>query len=280
MRHAPVARIEDHPAASLHVLGQGKWRKTRGKRDGRRIGLDLDPAVRNPDLAQALGLVLSEYLKGIDAPAPEICQPQQRAEPNTAPAALGDQTLGMEIHDAVDEPPSQHNVQRRDEVQQQRRASGKENKVGGPHRGESHRAATPGSKQSSRSAARQTAAFDTCVDAPERFQPIPPPPARPTRANSLRWLDRPASPQIRVLPTRAPPPRRTGRPLRSPAAASRRYRPGALTFGIVNWARYRTSGESLHPAPTNILKGDRKPPSLTPPARVPDGRPTREPWLP
>ena len=61
--NAPIARIEDHAAASLQLLWQGKRRKTRGKGDGRRIGLDLDPAVRDPDLAQPLRLVLSQHLK-------------------------------------------------------------------------------------------------------------------------------------------------------------------------------------------------------------------------
>src|SRR6266436_1552309 len=101
MSNAPIARIEDHAGPSLQLLWQWKRRRARGKGDGRRIRLDLDPAVYDPDFAQPLRLVVSQHLKHIDAPAPEIGEPQQHAEQKTTLAALGDQALWVKIHDAV-----------------------------------------------------------------------------------------------------------------------------------------------------------------------------------
>lgn len=82
----------------------------------RGIGLDLDPAVRDPDLTQPLCLVLSQHLKRVDAAPPEAGKPEQSLQGKAALPALSDQTFEVEVHDAVDQPPSQHRVQRRDEM--------------------------------------------------------------------------------------------------------------------------------------------------------------------
>jgi hypothetical protein len=52
--------------------------------------------------------------------------PMSVSRPNEpAAATLGDEALRMEVHDAINEPLPQQDIERRDEMQHQRRTAGK-----------------------------------------------------------------------------------------------------------------------------------------------------------
>src|SRR6266540_752888 len=123
MSNTPIARVEDHSRPSSQLLWHRQRRKTRRECHGGRVALEADPFLWNTNIGQSSRLIQAQYLKCIDTATPEVGETEQALQEKSAASTLCNETLRMEIHDAVDQPFPQQHVQWRDEMQQEWRTA-------------------------------------------------------------------------------------------------------------------------------------------------------------
>jgi len=128
---AEVPRVEQQRLAGQ--LGRRRQRfGPRRHRHRRRVALEHDPRRRDPLRQEALALVLPQHLEAVDASAQRHRPAVEDGERPRHPPHLRHQALGVEVGDAVGEPPAQQEVERHDEVDEEGRAAGEEHLVGAP----------------------------------------------------------------------------------------------------------------------------------------------------
>src|SRR5215831_1351125 len=94
----------------------------------------MHPSRRNSTVFKSPSLIHAQYFEFINAASPKVREPQQQAKNETAVFALGYEAFRMKVCNAVDEMLPEQEIERRDEMQHQRRAAGKENRIRLPHR--------------------------------------------------------------------------------------------------------------------------------------------------
>src|SRR5262249_10175908 len=93
----------------------------------------MHPSRRNSTVFKSPSLIHAQYFEFINAASPKVREPQQQAKNETAVFALGYEAFRMKVCNAVDEMLPEQEIERRDEMQHQRRAAGKENRIRLPH---------------------------------------------------------------------------------------------------------------------------------------------------
>ena len=208
--------------------GSGRGASPGAKCDGRGIALQTNSLLRNSALCQASRLIEAQHFEAIDSTSPELREPQQQAKKTARASALGDQALRMEIRDAIDELLPEQEIERRNEMQHQRRTAGKEDRIRPPHRCKRGAQQQQVRDDWSRQAAPQISVSGRCGDGcggsrASRRRRVP----RPVPRLAARWSSRPASHPSLRSPIGARTEPHIVRPRRNPAAASRRCKRAA-----------------------------------------------------
>ena len=130
VRHAEVPGVEQDDLAAQR-LRQFERLGLRSDLDRSLVSAKRDPVFWNTDFQQTPLLVFAEHLELVD-PATKKKRPvKEKLQPERPLAELGDEALGMKVGDAVGELLAQQEVRRHDPVQEERRATGEQDLVGG-----------------------------------------------------------------------------------------------------------------------------------------------------
>jgi hypothetical protein len=128
---AKVAGIEQD--RMLRQLRGPRERRGAGRDlDRRGVALELDPPGGDADREQALPLILPQHLEAVDPPSQRQRPAQEEPERRRcALPELGDQTLGVEVGDAVGEPLAEQEIEGDEELDHERGAAGEQDLVRG-----------------------------------------------------------------------------------------------------------------------------------------------------
>ena len=139
------------PAPPRSSSGSGRGASPGAKCDGRGIALQSNSLLLEFRFsAKPSRLIEPSTSKRSTRRRQNRVRRSSRPRTRSARSALGDQALRMKVRDAVDELLPKQEIERRDEMQHQRRAAGKEDRIRPPHRLKTRRAATAGSRAPSR----------------------------------------------------------------------------------------------------------------------------------
>ncbi|PYQ56622.1 MAG: hypothetical protein DMF53_25030 [Acidobacteria bacterium] len=129
---AEVAGVEED-RVPVELRRPVERRGARRDLDRRGVAFEDDPSGLDADREQPLPLVLSQDLEAVHPAAqrhgPAIEEPEERRYSPAIALHLGHQALGVEIGDAVGEPLAEQEIQRDEDLDQERGAAGEQDLV-------------------------------------------------------------------------------------------------------------------------------------------------------